>query len=238
MSDEDDFFGGSSKSASFNGQPGISWGGIIDRIGSKVQKREYTTDGSLGALKCYPGTNDPIWQKPVTLLTDARDPSVPNDDGRRTIYFEGAKRKALIEALKAAGLRNPVLGDWMSLTYYADEQGRGAQPKKLYRAEYAINPNPAARGANYQAPDAAPAAQSDSFFSGGQQQAQQAAQSQQAQPFGGGAAPINASQPAWPNTNPAASPAANWPPNGAAPAVQAQPEPVSAGPVADGRPWG
>lgn len=236
MSESDDFFGGSSKSASFAGQPGIAWGGVIDRIGSKVQKREYSPNGELGALKFYPGTQDPIWQLPITILTDARDPAVPNDDGRRTIYFEGSKRRALIDALKVAGLRGPVLGDWLSLTYYADEQGKGTQPKKLYRAEYAVNPNPNARGASYQAPDAAPAAQSDGFFGGGQQQAQQRTQpAQNAGPFTNGA--------------PQDNPANNWPPAGsipapaavAAPVQEPQPQPVAAGaggPVALERPWG
>lgn len=266
MSESDDFFGGGAKSASFKGQPGITWAGVIDRIGSKVQKREYTGDGSLGALKCYPGTSDPIWQLPVTILTDVRDPAVPNDDGRRTIYFEGTKRKALQEALRAAGLRGPVLGDYLALQFYATEQGKGEQPKKLYRAQYSVNPNPNARGEGYVPADAPPAAspqQAVDFFGGGQQQAQQAQAQptwdQQVQNSGPAPAfaqsaptpvPAQAAQSPFAPVGAPAPQAANWPPAGAtpAPAVPAQAvapqqpapapqaQPATAG--APGRPWG
>jgi hypothetical protein len=252
MSDEDDFFGGGSKAASFNGRPVIKHGGIVDRIGKRVQKREYTTDGSLGALKFYPGTTDPIWQKPITLLTDVRDPAIPNDDGRRTIYFEGAKRKALMDAMRAVGHRgDPVLGDWMALEYYADEPGRGASPKKLYRGEYAVNPNPQARGQFYVPADADPASftqpvavippqsQTVPAYAPGQpafgNPNQPAAQTWDQQVAQGGPAP------AFAQATPAAAPAANWPPAGSAPVQETQPQPVAAGaggPVALERPWG
>ena len=246
MSDSDDFFGGSSKSASFDGQPGITWAGVIDRIGAKVQKREYSPNGTLGALKYYPGTTDPIMQLPITILTDARDPAVPNDDGRRTIYFEGAKRKALIDALKANGLRGPVLGDWMSLEFYATEQGQGSSPKKLYRAQYAINPNPSARGAGYVAPDTDPAALTQPITPHVEQNRTVPAYAQGQPNFGNPNQPAAQASP-FTNGAPQDNPANNWPPAGAVPAAaqapvqETQQQPVAAGaggPVAQGRPWG
>lgn len=159
MSTAADFFGGNAKSASFDGKPAIKHAGIVDRIGAPVQATEYVRPGSglVGKPQFYP-SGDPVMQLPVTLLTDARDPAVPSDDGRRTIYFEGEKRKALKTALRTVGAREPILGDWMSLEYYADQQGQGAYPKKLYRAEYAINPDQSKRGAGYFPPDGDPAA--------------------------------------------------------------------------------
>ena len=123
MSAAADFFGGSSKSASFDGQYPIKHGGIIDRIGAPVQATEYVRPGSglVGKPKFYP-SGDPVMQLPITLLTDVRDPAIPNDDGRRSIYFEGEKRKALKDALRQAGMREPILGDWMALEYYADHR--------------------------------------------------------------------------------------------------------------------
>lgn len=258
MSAAADFFGGNAKSASFDGQPGITWAGIIDRIGAPVQATEYVKPGSglVGKPKFYP-SGDPIMQLPITLLTESRDPSIPSDDGRRTIYFEGEKRKALKDALRAAGAREPILGDWMSLEYYADQAGQGANAKKLYRAQYAANPDQSKRGAGYFPPDADPAAVAQPVAAV-VPQAQAVPAYAPGQPnFGSPAQPAVAG---WPNTNPAASPANNWPP---APAAQAQPpaaqgnwhapgdvhasqdvgyeqpQPVAAGgPVAQGRPWG
>lgn len=259
----EDFFGGNAKSASFDGKPGINWHGIIDRIGEQVQATAFTgKPGVIGAPLTYP-SGDPVMQLPITIVTDVRDPAVPNDDGRRTIYFEGEKRKAMKRALQAAGVRGPAVGDWLSLTYTADQQGQGSNPKKLYEADYQVNPNKAA-GAG--------------FFQGGQQQAQQAAQHQPPAPQFQQPAPV---QNAGPFTNgaPQDNPANNWPPAGSIPAAaQAQPgfsttaqpngtngngapaapsfagnpgaapvntaapaEPVAAGaggPVAQGRPWG
>lgn len=256
----EDFFGGNAKSASFDGKPGINWHGIIDRIGEQVQATAFTgKPGVIGAPLTYP-SGDPVMQLPITIVTDVRDPAVPNDDGRRTIYFEGEKRKAMKRALQAAGVRGPAVGDWLSLTYTADQQGQGSNPKKLYEADYQVNPNKAA-GAG--------------FFQGGQQQAQQAAAapSWDQQVSQAGPAPAFAQGPAISPFEPVAQNQDNWPP---APAAQAQPgfsttaqpngpngngthgapnfagnpgaapvntaapaEPVAAGgPVAQGRPWG
>lgn len=223
----EDFFGGNAKSASFDGKPGINWHGIIDRIGEQVQATAFTgKPGVIGAPLTYP-SGDPVMQLPITIVTEVRDPAVPNDDGRRTIYFEGEKRKAMKRALQAAGVRGPAVGDWLSLTYTADQQGQGSNPKKLYEADYQVNPNKSAGG----------------FFQGGQQQAQQAQQAAAAPVV---TAPVTSPFQAAPA---AESPASNWPPAGsipapaaaAAPVQETQPQPVSVGaggPVALERPWG
>ena len=50
-------------------------------------------------------------------------------------------------ALATAGVRGPAVGDWLSLTYTGDDpHSQGASPKKLFRAEYAVNPNKTAGG--------------------------------------------------------------------------------------------
>lgn len=238
----EDFFGGSAKSASFRGAAPIAWHGVITRVGEPVQATEYNSQDPTkpGKPKFYPGSSDPIMQLPITIQTDVRDPAFPDDDGQRTIYVSGDKRRALKEAFRAAGVRGPKVGDWMAMTFVGTDPAskNPDNPKKLYKADYAVNPNAGAAGF-FNEPAAAPTPQPN--FGNPAQPA--------AQNFGGGAAPVGniQGQPAWPNTNPAASPANNWPPAGQQPPAQAQPpaqeqQPVAAGAGASNgapqRPWG
>src|SRR5206468_2193878 len=91
--------------------------------------------------------------------------------------------------------------NWHGIIDRIGEQGQGSNPKKLYEADYQVNPNKSAGG----------------FFQGGQQQAQQAA-----------AAPVVTAPVASPFTNgaPQDNPANNWPPAGSIPAPAATAAPA------------
>ena len=76
--------------------------GTVTEIRDKQEQREYRKDGSLGPVKTY-DNGDIMWQIPVVIKTDRRDPSIPNDDGSRTLYLKGKLLGALKQALREAG---------------------------------------------------------------------------------------------------------------------------------------
>jgi hypothetical protein len=144
-----------------------------------------------------------------------------------------------------------VLGDWMSLEYYADQQGQGANPKKLYRAEYAINPDNSKRGAGYFPPDADPAQ------SPRRTRVVPQGPSRPTRPASRTSAHLRSPQPGWTEQNQPGQPVPerraagqpgqqlaarrrSAPAAAAAPVQETQPQPVAAGsgPVAMNRPWG
>lgn len=242
----EDFFAGNAKSASYKGAAPITWHGVITRIGEQVQATEYNAQDpkTPGAPKFYP-SGDPVMQLPITIQTDVRDPADPSDDGQRTIYIGGDKRRALKLAFQAAGTRGPKVGDWLALTYTGDDpQSKGNTPKKLFKADYAVNPNAGAAGF-FQEPT--PQAVPQPTF---QPPAPAAAPSWSQQVAAAGPPPAFAGQ-----VVPAAAPAAAsspfapvaqtqeaWPPAQAQPAAAAQPVTVGAPdqgqPLAAARPWG
>ena len=124
----DSFFGDSAKSAKFE-TVGETVGGPITNIGEARQQTEY---GSGRPLTWDDGS--PRMQLPVTVQTTLRDPSDPNDDGKRTFYVKGEMKRAIGLALKAANAKMAV-GGVLTLTYVGDEPTKGF-PKKLYQAAY------------------------------------------------------------------------------------------------------
>lgn len=150
---DDDFFG------SRKGVPGVSfderqgyamgteWSGIVDWVGPTRQAREWNeaTKRFDGPPKTYPNSNDPIKEKPVTIVCD----QVPEgqftedgepDDRRRSIVFEGERAAALRKAMKDAnaGRGNLRRGDWIALKWsgYGGPTGR----RKIYTAQWAAAP--------------------------------------------------------------------------------------------------
>jgi hypothetical protein len=89
-------------------------------------------------------------QLPVTVQTNLRDASDPNDDGKRTFYVKGEMKKAIGMALRAAGAKMAI-GGTLTVTYVGDEPTKGF-PKKIYTATYA----PPAPGAAFFEEQAAP----------------------------------------------------------------------------------
>ncbi|MFG2618049.1 hypothetical protein ACGFXC_10515 [Streptomyces sp. NPDC048507] len=80
----------------------------------------------------------PKKQVVVTLQTDLRDPADPDDDGRRRLYLRANMKKAVQQAVKAAGAKGLAEGGTLSVRYTGD--GPKTNPKynapKLYEAKY------------------------------------------------------------------------------------------------------
>ena len=131
------FFGDSSKSAKFE-TVGETVGGPITHIGEARQQTEF---GSGKPLTWDDGS--PRMQLPVTVQTTLRDAADPNDDGQRTFYVKGEMKKAIGQALRAAGAKMAV-GGVLTISYVGEEPTKGF-PKKLYAATYA----PPAPGAGF-----------------------------------------------------------------------------------------
>lgn len=106
----------------------------------------------------------------VSLQTDQRDPSNPDDDGVRKVYVKGSKKvgskslhDAVASAVRNAGAKGLEPGGTLTVTHTGTEPAktRGFNDRKLYEATYA-------------APDKA--AQTGGFLGTGEvQQAQQPA---------------------------------------------------------------
>lgn len=81
----------------------------------------------------------PRLQVVVTMQTDLRDPEITDDDGKRKLYVKGQMQVAVRDAIKAAGRPGLEVGATLAVQFASEEpsQKRGANPKKVYRAQYA-----------------------------------------------------------------------------------------------------
>lgn len=138
--DVDDFlFGSSCPSAKFP-EIGTAFKGLI--LAAEVTQQ---TDADTGKGKTFE-SGDPMMQVVITLQTDARDPEIEDDDGRRRLFAKGGKgtdkgksmRDAIAEAVKKAGTQKLEVGGELAVKYVAD--GPKTSPTKtapkLYRAQY------------------------------------------------------------------------------------------------------
>lgn len=135
MEANDLLMGGGIKSAAFpNQQFGTRVGGRILRTPTVRQQNDFDT----GKPKFW-DNGDPMMQVVVSVATEQRDPTDPNDDGERAIYIKAQMQQAVREAVKATGAKGLEVGGLLHITYIRDEpnsKGRG-NPKKIYSAEYA-----------------------------------------------------------------------------------------------------
>lgn len=125
----------SSKSAKFE-QPGTSISGIIENVTAnqirdfKSRQPKFFDDGQ------------PQMQVLVTINTGVTDPTVEDDDGRRTVYIKGfgLQRHAWLQALHNAGLRKAAEvrpGDRFTATFTGYGEAKpGLNAPKLF--EYVI----------------------------------------------------------------------------------------------------
>lgn len=135
MASADDFFGGGNKSASFK-EKNKKVGGRIVAVQDQRQQRDLD-----GNPKWWdPDTKrEPMMQLPIDVQTDERDPEDPTDDGVRTIYVKGDLKRAIAEAVRAAGQRGaPRVGGELVVAWTGDEPAskRGYNDKKIYSAKY------------------------------------------------------------------------------------------------------
>jgi len=112
----------------------------FDTPGDKVRgeivdvRTAQATDPGTGKPKFW-DNGDPVWQVVVTLQTDLRDPELPDDDGLRTVYLKGGKKrasteKAAADAVKAAGATQLLVGGTFGLVYTGD----GAKTNPAFNA--------------------------------------------------------------------------------------------------------
>ena len=83
---------------------------------------------------------NPREQIVLTLATGLRDPSIPDDDGTRSLYIKwwGAQRNAFVAAIKEAGDDDVRVGGKFMATYLRDEPAaeRGLSATKIYVYRY------------------------------------------------------------------------------------------------------
>lgn len=130
--------GGGGKSARFDTIGDTIVGTVVD---AKVtQQTEFGTDEP----KFWPN-GDPMNQIVITLATDDRDPTDPEDDGHRNLYVKGSKKPesksmtaALIAALRNAGATNLERGGTLACKYVSDgtPPKPGFNPPKQYQMQY------------------------------------------------------------------------------------------------------
>lgn len=124
-----------SKSAKFE-QPGDRVSGIIETV-TASQVRDFQTREPK-----FWNDGSPQLQVLVTVDTGITDPSVEDDDGRRTVYIKGwgVQRRAWLTALRNAGLKKASEikpGDRFTAVFTGlGERGNAPQPPKLF--EYTI----------------------------------------------------------------------------------------------------
>lgn len=79
------------------------------------------------------------WNCVITLKTDQRDPSDPEDDGSRTIWLKwwGAQRTAIQQAMNEVGAEIIEVGGYLTAEYVGDLPGvKGLSATKLYKYNY------------------------------------------------------------------------------------------------------
>jgi hypothetical protein len=132
------------------GAPGDSAQGVITAL-SATQQRDMRTK----ELKYFP-SGDPIMIALVTVQTGLHDPTLPADNGERTIWVSGRyMTKAVKDAMMRAGTRELEVGGWFEVTYTHDGPAeRGLRPPRMFTAEY-IPPTPEERSAAEAAAEAA-----------------------------------------------------------------------------------
>ncbi|MBW3090411.1 hypothetical protein [Bifidobacterium miconisargentati] len=137
LSSLDDLLSGNSAKAYFTGdsQPGDSVTGVIEKI-ETTQVNDFQTK-----QPAYWNDGRPKEQIHIIIQTQLRDPSVDDDDGRRSLWVKGwgLQLKAFREACKQAGVKAPKPGDTITERYMGlGQRGNAPQPPKMY--EFHIEP--------------------------------------------------------------------------------------------------
>lgn len=132
-----DLLAGNSAKAHFgaNSQPGDSVTGVIEKI-ETTQVNDFQTK-----QPAYWNDGRPKEQIHVIIQTQLRDPSVDDDDGRRSLWIKGwgIQLKAFREACRQAGVKIPKPGDTITERFVGlGPRGDAPQPPKVF--EFHIEP--------------------------------------------------------------------------------------------------
>lgn len=132
-----DLLAGNSAKAYFgaNSQPGDSVTGVIEKI-ETTQVNDFQTK-----QPAYWNDGRPKEQIHVIIQTQLRDPSVDDDDGRRSLWIKGwgIQLKAFRDACRQAGVKIPKPGDTITERFVGlGQRGDAPQPPKVF--EFHIEP--------------------------------------------------------------------------------------------------
>lgn len=132
-----DLLAGNSAKAYFdaNSQPGDSVTGVIEKI-ETTQVNDFQTK-----QPAYWNDGRPREQIHVIIQTQLRDPSVDDDDGRRSLWIKGwgIQLKAFRDACRQAGVKIPKPGDTITERFVGlGQRGNAPQPPKVF--EFHIEP--------------------------------------------------------------------------------------------------
>lgn len=132
-----DLLAGNSAKAYFgaNSQPGDSVTGVIEKI-ETTQVNDFQTK-----QPAFWNDGRPKEQIHVIIQTQLRDPSVDDDDGRRSLWIKGwgIQIKAFRDACRQAGVKIPKPGDTITERFVGlGQRGDAPQPPKVF--EFHIEP--------------------------------------------------------------------------------------------------
>lgn len=132
-----DLLAGNSAKAYFgaNSQPGDTVTGVIEKI-ETTQVNDFQTK-----QPAFWNDGRPKEQIHVIIQTQLRDPSVDDDDGRRSLWIKGwgIQLKAFREACRQAGVKTPKPGDTITERFVGlGQRGNAPQPPKVF--EFHIEP--------------------------------------------------------------------------------------------------
>lgn len=132
-----DLLAGNSAKAYFgaNSQPGDTVTGVIEKI-ETTQVNDFQTK-----QPAFWNDGRPKEQIHVIIQTQLRDPSVDDDDGRRSLWVKGwgIQLKAFREACRQAGVKIPKPGDTITERFVGlGPRGDAPQPPKVF--EFHIEP--------------------------------------------------------------------------------------------------
>ena len=129
--DADSFLMGTGGKAAKFEKPGDQvWGVVMD---SQMRQQ---TDFKTKAKKFWDDGN-PMMELIVTLLSEERDESDPDDDGLRRVYVRGQMQRAVADAVRKAGAPGIRDGGKLFVRYTGDGEAKGGlNAPKLYFAKY------------------------------------------------------------------------------------------------------
>lgn len=137
--------------------PGDSFTGQVTAQPFEKQQQVFNSGGQLAFYPPKPGQvqGDPKMQIVVPMTDMAGN--------EQTLYVASPRmKKAIGAAMNAAGATDIEIGGVLTVTYDRSEQGKGAQPAKVFSATYqkpGTAPAQAAPAQQYQQPVAAPVGQ-------------------------------------------------------------------------------
>lgn len=121
---------------------GTKVAGRVTTDAQEIQQRDFDSGELL-----FWDDGKPRMQLVVTVDAGITDPTIPGDDGERSIYIKGQMLQATREACRKARVKEITEGCYFEVTYVEDEplpKGKRGFPKKIY--EVAIKAAPSSAG--------------------------------------------------------------------------------------------